>query len=84
MEIPPKNWVVSVMKDRGGSSFGALGIRVPVQPSTGTKRALRGRTTEHTTPKMMDMLTGVMKPSAMDRIRREIGGLWTEGTGVIG
>jgi hypothetical protein len=84
MEIPPKNWVVSVMKDRGGSSFGALGIRVPVQPSTGTKSALSGRTTEHTTPRMMDKLTGVRKPSAMERIRRESGGLWTDGTGVTG
>lgn len=61
MEIPPMKSAVSRMKERGGLASGALGIFVPVQPSTWMKRALSGRTREQGRAMQIAMVTGMRK-----------------------
>lgn len=61
MEIPPMKSAVSRMKERGGLASGALGIFVPVQPSTWMNRALSGKTREQGRAMQIAMVTGMRK-----------------------
>lgn len=82
--MEPMKAAVSVMKANGGRLSGAKGTRSSLQPSTWTKRALRGDMMPQGMAITIDIETGVASPLIKMRtfLAKEVRS--TEGTGVMG
>lgn len=83
-DMPPRKEAVSVTKCSGGFPSGALGILVPVHPSTSTNNALRGLTRAQGMATTMAILAGMSRLSSVALSTLFQVRSWIEGGGVTG